>query len=196
MTPQEASNFIQSRVSIFPKDFIEGELIERSIIENILENASWAPTHKFTEPWYFKVYSQKGKATLLKKCLEVYTSIFGAEKAVFYEEKLQKKLDKSSHVLLICMKRDPKRSIPEWEEVASVSCAVQNLNLSLKSHNIGGYWSSPRFCPSAEMNASFQLDPEDQCLGFFFLGKVDPNRPEKSNRTRKPLDTFTEWIED
>jgi len=41
------------------------------------------------------------------------------------------------------MKRDPKESLPEWEEVAAVAMAVQNLWLSSHEKGIGGYWSSP-----------------------------------------------------
>ncbi len=196
MHPEEVNQFIQSRVSIFPKDFIEGEIIEKKVLESILENASWAPTHRFTEPWFFKVYAKNGKDILLQKCLEVYTEVFGDEKAEAFREKLKNKLSKSSHIVLICMKRDPKESIPEWEEIASVSCAVQNLHLSLNCHNIGGYWSSPGYCAKPEMNIKFNLGKQDKCLGFFFLGKIDPDILKKSNRIRKSVDSFTEWIDE
>ncbi len=196
MNSKEVNQLIQSRRSIFPKDFIKGEIIDQNVIQEILENASWAPTHRFTEPWQFKVYSGNGKNTLLEKCTSVFSSLNGLEKAEAFKNKLETKLSQSSHILLICMKRDPKESIPEWEEIASVSCAIQNLHLSLNSHNIGGYWSSPSFCSRIQMNETFNLAKSDRCLGFFYLGKVDPNKTFKSKKPRKSLDSFTEWIED
>ena len=42
------------------------------------------------------------------------------------------------------MQRDPGERIPEWEELASVACAVQNMWLSATSYGIGAYWSSPK----------------------------------------------------
>ncbi len=194
MNSTAVNQFIQSRESIFPKDFIKGELIDQASLMAVLENASWAPTHRFTQPWQFKIYSEEGKNTLLNKCIQVYRKEFGEEKTSFFEQKFSTKLSQSSHILMICMKRDPKESIPEWEEIAAVSCAVQNLHLSLKSHNIGGYWSSPGFCASEDMNTVFDLDPKDKCLGFFYMGKIDPNKASKSNRERIPVPEFTEWI--
>ena len=41
------------------------------------------------------------------------------------------------------MQRDPKESVPEWEEIASVAMAVQNMWLMAQELNLGGYWSSP-----------------------------------------------------
>ena len=45
---------IQRRRSVFPAQYNE-QPIKKSDIEKILEAANWAPTHKKTEPWRFKV---------------------------------------------------------------------------------------------------------------------------------------------
>ena len=48
----------------------------------------------------------------------------------------------SDAVVLICMKRDEKESVPEWEEIAATAMAVQNYGY----HNRNGswrYWSTP-----------------------------------------------------
>ena len=34
--------------------------------------------------------------------------------------------------------------VPEWEEIAAVSMAVQNMYLTCTANNIGCYWSSPK----------------------------------------------------
>ena len=47
---------IQNRRSIFPKQ-MSGEQVPQEVIDKMLELANWAPTHRHTEPWRFKVYS-------------------------------------------------------------------------------------------------------------------------------------------
>ena len=45
---------IQSRRSIYP-DAYTHQKIDKAAIEQILEAANYAPTHRKTEPWRFKV---------------------------------------------------------------------------------------------------------------------------------------------
>ncbi len=43
-----------------PNGIESGKPIPDDIIWQLLENANWAPTHKFTEPWRFTVFSGEG----------------------------------------------------------------------------------------------------------------------------------------
>ncbi len=52
----QISELIQNRRAVAPKFFIPEKPIEASIIAQLLENANWAPTHKRTEPWRFRVF--------------------------------------------------------------------------------------------------------------------------------------------
>ena len=49
-------SLIHRRRSIFPKFYVPGKPVERALLEQLLENANWAPTHKLTEPWRFQVF--------------------------------------------------------------------------------------------------------------------------------------------
>jgi Nitroreductase len=57
---EEINHLIRNRRSVFPKQFIAGKKIPDNIIEQILINATYAPTHKQTEPWFFKVFTGDG----------------------------------------------------------------------------------------------------------------------------------------
>ena len=83
----------------------------------------------------------------------------------------------SSVVLLICMQRDHNESIPEWEEIAAVSMAIQNLWLTATDLNIGGYWSSPSFIN--KMNEFTKFNSGERCLGIFYLGYYDKKTNER-----------------
>lgn len=51
---KQVSELIAKRRSIFPRDF-SGEEVPREVIQQLLEAANWAPTHKKTQPWRFVV---------------------------------------------------------------------------------------------------------------------------------------------
>ena len=60
---EEVNKIIRGRRSMFIAQFKENDPIDDSIIEEMLENASWAPTHKLTQPWRFIVYTGAGLKT-------------------------------------------------------------------------------------------------------------------------------------
>ena len=49
---------IAKRRAIYPKEF-NGEIIEDTIVQDLLENAHKAPSHGNTRPWQFKVLKKK-----------------------------------------------------------------------------------------------------------------------------------------
>ena len=48
-------NIIKNRRSVFPQQY-NTKPITRDTILQVLEAANWAPTHKKTEPWRFKIF--------------------------------------------------------------------------------------------------------------------------------------------
>ena len=73
---------IASRRSIYPRDY-KNEKIEEEIIWQILNNAHWAPTHKMTVPWRFKVYAGKGRKELGRKQAKIYKKCGFARREFF-----------------------------------------------------------------------------------------------------------------
>ena len=95
-----------------------------------------------------------------------------------------------SHVIAIGCKRSV-GIIPELEEIAAVSCAVQNIYLSLDAYGIGGYWSTGGITFMKQANELIGLGPEDIFMGFFFLGYV---QVPSVHRTQSSLDEKVNWI--
>ena len=56
-------DLIKSRRSIMPNQYNDS-VIENNDINLILEAANWAPTHKKTEPWRYKVLTNQTKDSL------------------------------------------------------------------------------------------------------------------------------------
>jgi len=171
---------IKVRRSHFPASYT-GEPIEKESILQILENAKWAPTHKKTEPWRFQVFTEAGLESLSEFLAEAYKAAAGEKFSELKYNKTKKKPLQCSHVIAIIMQRDPEERIPEWEEIAAVSCAVQNIWLSCTSRGIGCYWSSPA---SIIADRTFLgLEEGQRCLGLLYMGKIDPENIVESQRT-------------
>tara|TARA_B100000780_G_scaffold147804_1_gene103291 strand:+ start:3441 stop:3998 length:558 start_codon:yes stop_codon:yes gene_type:complete len=159
-------DLIKSRRSIMPNQYNESP-IEEIKLNKVLEVANFAPTHKKTEPWRFKVFKKKSKEELAFFLADKYQKT--TEKfSKFKYEKIKEKVNKSSVVIAICMQRDPKKSIPEWEELASVAMAVQNMWLMASDLKIGSYWSSPPIMKY--FGDHIPLVEGEKCLGFFYMG--------------------------
>jgi|SRR5690625_1030520 len=178
---------IENRRAVFPRQYNKTP-IEKEEIESILQAANWAPTHRRTEPWRFKVVQGEKLKELGEFLAEQY--IETAEK--FSKRKyndIKDKVERSSSVILICMQRDLKERVPEWEEVAATAMAVQNMWLMASDLGIGAYWSSPKLIE--RMGKFIPLKEGESCLGIFYMGKYDGELPEG---TREDWQEKVEWL--
>lgn len=189
---EEINRLISRRRSIYPNMF-SGERVDDALVEQMLENANWAPTHALTEPWRFKVFTGSGlnkladfQSALYKEKTEA-TSEFDETKF----RKLQEKPLQCSHIISIGMQRDPKAKVPEIEEVASVACAVQNMYLTAAAYGIGCYWGSGGVTYWPEAKSFFDLKEADKLLGFLYLGVPKTKWPQGR---RKPLADKVQWV--
>lgn len=164
------SKNIRARRSVYPVSYIPKAIDEKVLFE-ILENANYAPTHKLTQPWRFRILSENKKRELGVLMADHYRSQNNGTS--FSEIKYNKKRinpTKSTVLISICMKRDPKEQIPEWEEVAATAMAVQNMWLTASQYGLGAYWSSPSFINTESCKKFLLLEERERCLGFFYLG--------------------------
>lgn len=191
--PDDISRLIRHRRSIYPVQY-SGEIIKKEIIEEILKNANWAPTHKLSEPWRFTVFSGEGRKKLGGFMSDLYKETT-AKKGFFNESKFEMLKNKprlASHVISIGMKRDEKERLPEIEEIEAVACAVQNMCLTAAAYGVGCYWGSGGITYFEEAKPFFGLGPKDKLLGFMFLGYPKSAWPEGK---RKPIRDKVTWVE-
>ena len=180
---------IRNRRSIFPAQYDERQ-IDPKIIEEALENANYAPTHKMTEPWRFKVLTGEAKARLADFMADRYRKTTSDDQ--FLDKKYQKiksNARRAGAVILICMQRDPEERIPEWEELASVATAVQNMWLTCSAHGLGAYWSSPPFIK--DMHDFIKMNQNEKCIGIFYMGHYS-HRSQSVKRSS--IESKVEWI--
>ena len=183
------TSIIKTRRAIFPACYTDEEISDQTILA-ILENANWAPTHRETEPWRFKIFKGDSLRRLGEFNAEFYRE--NTPEDSFSEMKFNKTLNKPSKsacVIAICMKRDEKESLPEWEEEAAVACAVQNMWLSCRALGIGCYWSSPKSIHHAD--EILKLSQGEKCMGYFFMGYMKEGEYKSE---RGDIRDKIEWI--
>ncbi len=181
---------IQQRRSRFPVEYTGGS-IPRKDLELILEAARWAPNHRKTEPWKYKVI-QGSALSQLGQFMQSQYALHNEGKSSMKVRKLAQKMEQSAAILLIFMSRDPKESVPEWEEIAAVAMSVQNIWLMTQELGYGGYWSSPKdFADLAQFDA-IEVASQDRFLGFFYMGAVESTTVDLPER--KKLTDFVEFV--
>lgn len=192
MNPSEVDQLIRHRRSVFPRDY-SGEQVSDEIINQMLENANWAPTHKFTEPWRFVVFTGDGLKQLAAFQSECYREVTTAD-GTFRQDKYQSLLEKpleTSHIIVIGMKRDEAKRLPEWEELGAVFCAIQNMYLTAAAYGIGCYLSTGGVTSFDEAKSFFGLGADDKLCGFLHIGMP---KGKVSDGKRRPVTEKVKWV--
>ncbi|MEZ4987835.1 MAG: nitroreductase [Saprospiraceae bacterium] len=191
LTPAAVSALIRSRKSVFPAMYDGNQPIDKAIIEEMLENANWAPTHKKTEPWRFRVIRGEALKELAQAMGEAYTRITPSEK---FSEQAHKKFTtnptKPNTIIAIILKRDAEESLPLWEEEAALAMAVQNMWLTATAYGLGSFWSSPGV--TKHIGEFLQLEEGESCYGLFYLSHY--HSPEVV-RERGAIADKVKWME-
>ena len=159
---------IESRRSVFPKDY-SGEDISQAILDEILNAANFAPNHKRTKPWRFKVFKNDEKQNLAKEIQRIYKET--TPEHLFLEKKyldFEDKISKSNAIITIS--ENFSGLVPEWEEIAATAMAVQNMYLTCTANGIGCYWSSHNIIN--HLGDFLNLEENQRCIGLFYLGKI------------------------
>ncbi|MBS7229466.1 nitroreductase [Flavobacterium psychroterrae] len=191
---KKISKNIRKRRSVYASEFIKKELPEK-LLEEILINAIWAPNHKMTEPWRFIVFRGKYLKEYGEFMAQYYKNFYTELSAEAQKEKLNylRKYPLNSACMIgVIMVRNTKINLPEWEEIAAVAAAVQNIALTCTAHKIGSYWSTKGV--AIDYVAQFDLAENEKSLGLLYLGYY-PKDLKSSKKKRTPLSKKVIYLE-
>ena len=184
---RKISKIIRTRRSVYADEFVKRNIPDE-LLNEILTNATYAPTHKMTEPWRFIVfkdnYLEQLGSFLAEYYKDFYFEKFSPEEAIEKYNSLKKYPLNSACVIGVVMVHNRKINLPEWEEVAAVSSAVQNMALTCTAHNIGSYWSTS--AGAVDYLKQFGLAENEQSLGLIYVGYY-PEDIEPSRKKRTPI---------
>lgn len=188
---QQVTRIIRHRRTVKPKLMSE-QPVDASIIEEMLENANWAPTHGMTQPWRFHVFTGEARSRLAEFLAETYKQLTPPEsfKQNKYDGMLENPL-RAPVVIAIGMERQASERISELDEIQAVACAVQNMHLTAAAHGLGAFWSTNVAAVSDRMRDFMGLAEKDRAIGLFYIGHPLDGWPES---TRQPIDEKVQWI--
>ncbi|QDV45681.1 Putative NAD(P)H nitroreductase YdjA [Stieleria neptunia] len=190
MDPASITQVIRNRRSVKPGQMSDRP-IDREVLDEILLNANWAPTHGMTQPWRFKIYQGQSRHELANFLAATYKTITPPEsfKQAKYD-KLCVNPTLAGAVIAVGMKRQESGKISELDEIMAVACAVQNMHLTATAHGLGGFWSTNGAAISDEMRDFIGLAPDDRALGLFYLGHLSGDWPSSA---REDIATKVTW---
>jgi nitroreductase len=187
----DISEIIKNRRATPPRLLMKKE-VSKEVIEQLLENANWAPNHKKTEPWRFKVYFGKSKLEIAKQAYRILKAKQKDGYPVAPEkiEKFRSTLERVPVAMAVFVQFDKAKRLPEWEEIAATSMAVQNMWLTATEMGLGAFWATPMFIEL--FDDLLEVKSGQKCLGFFYVGEIMMDYPSPG---RGELETKIQWKE-
>jgi len=172
---------------------MNGKQVPDEKVNQLLALADWAPTHGRTEPWYFFVYGGDALKQFGRTHADLYwqhTAEDKRQEATF--EKLLHNVDLASHLIIAVMKRGANPKIPQLEEIAAASAAVQNILLGATALGIATFWSTGGMTNNPALKDHLQLGADDIILGLLYMGYTD--EPAKDGVRNIPLAEKVKWL--
>jgi nitroreductase len=166
-------DIIRSRRTVKPAT-MNGKVIATEIIDTMLEMADQAPTHGRTEPWRFIVLDHDKAVAFCGQHADLYKQETPQEKfsaATF--EKLLHQADLVSHLIIVYGEFGTNPKIPQVEEVAAVSAAIQNMLLYATSKGIASFWSTGGMTYSDKLKEVLQLNTSCYLSGVLYFGYTE-----------------------
>lgn len=175
---------IRQRRSMYADAYDKKEISPQQL-EEILINATWAPTHKMTEPWRFVVLSAEQQADYGRYMAEYYRDHYpnlSPQDRLLKFEYLRSYPFRAAAIIAIIFQPSTRIVLPEWEEIAAISSAVQNMALTCTAMGLGSYWASGG--SAIDYVRRFIHQDREQSFGLFFIGHPATGKaPAKKRRT-------------
>jgi nitroreductase len=151
------------------------EPVARETLDQLFELARWAPNHRLTGPWRFRVLGPEA-LTRLKEAA-------GPEQA--------EKLERAPTMVLVsaALSGDP---LQDEEDVQSTAVAAYIVLLAAHARGLAGYWRTPGVLRTAAGRAALSLGDGERVLGLIHLG---PPRQEKTPPEREAPESYVTYLD-
>jgi nitroreductase len=152
------------------------EPVARPLLEELLELARWAPNHRLTNPWRFRVLGPETLARLKDAA--------GPAEAL--------KLDRAP-TLVVASARLTGDLVQDEEDVCATACAVYAVLLAAHARGLAGYWRTPSVLRTPAGREAVGLPDGERFLALIHLGA--PHRAEPPLREREPPRAYVTFLD-
>jgi nitroreductase len=152
------------------------EPLDRTTLDELFELARWAPNHKLTNPWRFRVL---GPAALERLKAATGDPIAAA------------KLDRAPTLVLASATQTGDPVMDEEDRLAAATAAYVVL-LAAHGRGLAGYWRTPGVLRTSAGRAALGVPDDEHVLGLLHLGhpRQEPRVPE-----RAPVDAVVSYLD-
>jgi nitroreductase len=152
------------------------EPLDRETLDELFELARWAPNHKLTNPWRFRVLGPDALERL---------------KAAAGDPIAAAKLNRAPTLVAVSATQtgDP---VMDEEDVLAAAAAAYVVLLAAHGRGLAGYWRTPGVLRSPAGRAALLVPDDEHVIGLLHLGRPrqEPRVPE-----RAPLEAVVTYLD-
>jgi nitroreductase len=154
----------------------EPEPVPAETLTELFDLARWAPNHRLTQRWRFRVLGPQSLARL---------------KSAAGEPASGGKLDRAPTLVVASVVRAGDAETQE-EDAHAAAVAVYIVLLAAHARGLAGYWRTPEVLRTPEGRAAVELGADETVLGLIHLGRPgrEPEPPE-----RLPVGAFATFLD-
>jgi nitroreductase len=136
--------------------------VDETTIRELVDLARYAPNHKLTQPWRFRILGPETRASLERAC--------GEKEAV--------KLRRAPTLVLATtvLSGDPR---VDREDLLATACAVYAVLLGATERGLASYWRTPSALLDDAARSVLGLQENEEIVALIHLGPVASEPPEK-----------------
>jgi nitroreductase len=138
------------------------EPVPDGVVRELVELARWAPNHKLTNPWRFRLLGPRTRARI--------------DELVPEAEAL--KLRRAPTLVLVSAVRSEDPVLAE-EDVQATAAAVQTLLLAATARGLASYWRTPSCFREPAVRALLGLAANEAVVALVHLGRAASDPPPK-----------------
>jgi nitroreductase len=142
------------------------EPVDRATLDELFELARWAPNHKLTNPWRFRVV---GPGALERMKAAADDPIAAAKLA-------------RAPTLVVVSAAQSGDAVQDEEDVCATAVAAYAVLLGAHARGLAGYWRTPGLLRTPAGRAAVCVGEDERILGLLHLGhpRQEPRAPERA----------------
>ncbi|MHC5251109.1 nitroreductase family protein [Listeria kieliensis] len=158
---------------------ISSRKIDRSLVEEIIELAAFAPFHSKVEPWHVYLIEDAEQKEKLVRAVAAAKNDGASLGQV--KEMLERKFLTAPVILMVtsAVFQDAKK---DFESVAATSAFIQNLQLAAWESGVGTIWRTPKFLFQPAFREALQIGEEETVMGLLPLTLLPEEKPDLKPR--------------
>jgi len=153
------------------------EPLDRATLDELFELARWAPNHRLTNPWRFRVLGPNALERL---------------KAAAADPIAAAKLNRAPTLVVVSSVQSRDDPVLDEEDLCATAGAIYAVLLAAHARGLAGYWRTPEILRDSAGRAAVGVPESERVLGLLHLGhpRQEPRPPE-----RAPLQDVVDYLD-